>query len=187
MSASAGGGTPTQRVAAEWRPIPGFEERYEVSSDGRVRSIARVVTCRNGAPKTFKAQEKKQHMCKGYPHVVLYDDAGVRINRYVHVLVCAAFHGPKPTEAHQVRHINGDQTDNRTENLAWGTRSENMIDRVLHGRDLSASRTECCRGHKYDEANTRWAVRTPNGRPIRECRACNRERLRELRQRRRAS
>ena len=104
---TAGVGTPTQRVAAEWRPIPGFEERYEVSSDGRVRSIARVVTCRNGAPKTFKAQEKKQHMCKGYPHVVLYDDAGVRINRYVHVLVCAAFHGPKPTEAHQVRHING--------------------------------------------------------------------------------
>lgn len=167
----------------EWRPIPGFEVRYEVSNRGRVRSIARVVICRNGTPKPFKAQVKKSHKCKGYPHVVLYDDAGKRLNRYVHVLVCAAFHGPKPAEDYQVRHLNGDQTDNRAENLAWGTQSDNMIDRVIHGRDQFASRTACSQGHEYTETNTHWFI-SSTGRPARSCRACIRERGAKRRRRR---
>jgi len=40
--------------------------------------------------------------------------------------------GPCP-EGHVTRHLNGDPTDNRLENLRWGTRSENQRDSVKHG------------------------------------------------------
>lgn len=44
----------------------------------------------------------------------------------VHRLVCEAFHGPAPTTKHIVLHLNEEPTDNRAENLRWGTRKENQ-------------------------------------------------------------
>ena len=50
----------------------------------------------------------------------------------VNVLVCLAFHGPRPDD-HDAAHWNGDRTDNRPENLRWATRSDNLADRGRHG------------------------------------------------------
>jgi hypothetical protein len=52
---------------------------------------------------------------------------------WVHQLVCEAFHGPRPTSEHQVRHLDGNRLNNHATNLAWGTREENDADRKLHG------------------------------------------------------
>lgn len=51
----------------------------------------------------------------------------------IHKEVCAAFHGPKPSHQHQVRHLNGNRSDNRKSNLLWGTAKENAQDRTDHG------------------------------------------------------
>lgn len=51
----------------------------------------------------------------------------------VHKLICKAFHGERPSPSHEIRHLNGVKEDNRAENLAWGTRSENAKDRAKHG------------------------------------------------------
>ena len=52
----------------------------------------------------------------------------------VHTLVCRLFNGPKsPSE--QCRHLDGDRSNNRATNLAWGTSVENHADRYLHGTD----------------------------------------------------
>lgn len=51
----------------------------------------------------------------------------------VHHLVMDAFGEPKPSDAHEIRHLNGNRRDNRIENLAWGTRRENWQDSVRHG------------------------------------------------------
>jgi len=88
----------------------------------------------------------------------------------LHTLVCAAFRGPRPAKA-VVRHLNGDPTDDRAENLDWGTQSENIRDSVLHGTHHNAAKTHCPRGHEYNEINTHYYA---NGH--RRCRACRRKR-----------
>lgn len=75
----------------------------------------------------------------GY-HRVRFMANGKRAKRTVHTLVLSALVGPRPSPAHQVRHLNGDRTDNRVENLAWGTAAENADDRDQHGTTARGSR-----------------------------------------------
>lgn len=65
---------------------------------------------------------------KGYLYVTC---SGVG-NRAVHVLVCTAFHGPKP-EGMEVAHDDGDNFNNRPSNLRWDTPLGNGADRIKHG------------------------------------------------------
>ncbi len=52
--------------------------------------------------------------------------------RPVHQLVLEAFAGPCPAGM-EARHLDGNHLNNCADNLAWGTRSENALDRVRHG------------------------------------------------------
>ena len=47
-------------------------------------------------------------------------------NYKMHRLICEAFHGPAPDGLPVVLHLNEDSTDNRAENLAWGTQKQNL-------------------------------------------------------------
>lgn len=38
---------------------------------------------------------------------------------YVHDLVCETFNGPRPSSEHKVKHLDGDITNNKADNLAW--------------------------------------------------------------------
>jgi hypothetical protein len=110
-------------VIEEWRAVPGFDH-YDVSSLGRVRSRRRA-----GEPLVMK---QKKLRC-GYMIVTLCD-RGERHERTVHLLVLEAFVGPRPSPAHQARHVlNNRRDDNRLANLCWGTRRENMEDQRRHG------------------------------------------------------
>lgn len=44
----------------------------------------------------------------------------------VHQLVCEAFNGPKPFPGAVVMHLDENAANNRPDNLAWGTQSENL-------------------------------------------------------------
>ena len=54
-------------------------------------------------------------------------------DKYVHQLILKAFIG-EPPKGQEVRHLNGIPTDNRLENLEYGTRSENIHDIYLQGK-----------------------------------------------------
>lgn len=69
----------------------------------------------------------------GYLTVRLVID-GKRKRFAVHRLVAAQYLPPRPSDQHEVRHLDGDKTNNRASNLAWGTRKENADDRERHGR-----------------------------------------------------
>jgi len=116
-------------MTEEWRPVVGYEGQYEVSNLGRVRSLDRVVEYRGGTPRKVRGRVIR---CapgeNGYPRVSLSG----RKFRLVHVLVAEAFLGPKPT-GQQVRHLNGNRSDPRLCNLAYGTQSENSHDCYDYG------------------------------------------------------
>lgn len=78
------------------------------------------------------------------------------------------FLGPRPSGM-EVCHSDGNKLNCSAENLRYGTRSDNMIDRVDHGGNVQANKTHCPRGHVYDSANT---YVSPQNR--RQCRACKR-------------
>lgn len=147
----------------EWRPVPGKEGRYEVSQDGAVRSLPRRVEHPLG-PKFFRGKILSPRRGRRGRLRVLIEG----VDRYVHHLVLEAFVGPRPA-GQEGRHLNDNPIDNRLENLAWGTRSQNLHDRVRNGIHHQANKTHCPQGHEYNEANTERGVRG------RRCRACRKE------------
>ena len=102
-------------------------EGYEVTSDGRVFSIS-------SNWRGYGRREMRQHDNGDGYLVVRLTVGGKRRKFRVHQLVALAYHGPKPGEDYEVRHLDGNPKNNRAGNLAWGTRSENAKDRVKHGR-----------------------------------------------------
>jgi hypothetical protein len=120
----------------QWRPVVGYEDRYEVSDGGVVRSTMWI-----GTHTRHKLSDPRvidsfpwPNGPDGYTSVVLCRDGTKRKFR-VHVLVLTAFVGVRPAGM-VARHLNGDKYDNRVENLAWGTPTENAMDKKRHGRQL---------------------------------------------------
>lgn len=111
-----------------WNAVVGFENLYEVSNKGRVRSLPRVT--RHGRRRRGKVLSPDVQWT-GYRRATLYRD-GEKTRRMVHVLVLEAFVGPCP-EGQEACHRNDDGGDNRLENLRWDTRQNNWLDRVRVG------------------------------------------------------
>jgi hypothetical protein len=160
----------TDSTDERWLPVPGYEGLYEVSDQGRVRSLDRRVATARG-DRITRGQVLKPSPSRGY-QIVPLSKKGVARRTSVHLIVLAAFVGPRPSGL-ECCHGNGVRSDNRLENLRWDTRSENQRDAVRHGTNSRVVRTECPRGHAYDAANTRIYVKA-NGRATRKCRACRR-------------
>ena len=167
--------------SAEWLPIKGYEGLYEVSNLGEVRSLDRTVAGKHPGTTSRRVGRILKPSVNpnfGYRSVGLWRN-GRRELVGIHRLVMAAFVGPRPVGDH-TRHLNGDPSDNRLENLAYGTPSENQMDRIRHGRHNNAGRASCKWGHLFTPENT---YRQGNG--GRGCRACKSRRRAAARQRKR--
>jgi hypothetical protein len=119
------------RMNEEWRAVPGHEG-YEVSNLGRVRSYRAHGGNRGGRQvKTPRIKTTRRHNT-GYSSVVLQAELGRSQAYSVHVLVAAAFLGPRP-EGYQVAHFDGDKMNARLDNLRYATPVENAQDKHRHG------------------------------------------------------
>jgi len=120
-------------MSERWLPIPGFEEAYEVSDLGRVRSIDRTVKTSKGE-RCYRGKSLSPGKSGEYGHltVVLGRSGG---SHFVHNLVLRAFVGP-PGEDQESRHLNCDGSDNRLVNLCWGSKSENGKDVTRNSRRM---------------------------------------------------
>ena len=106
----------------QWKPVRGCAG-YEVSSEGRVRSLDRT---------DARGRRRNGKVLRPFPDRLGYLHVEIRgKSLLVHRLVLSAF---RPVvERAEVRHENGQRSDNRLCNLSWGTRSDNMNDAARHG------------------------------------------------------
>lgn len=154
-----------------WLPVVGYEGFYEVSDQGRVRSVERRVLHRN--EKTLRTYPSRMLV----PRATRYLDVtlcrgGTQRTLKVHHLVGEAFLGPRP-DGLELCHNNGDALDNRAANLRYDTHSANVLDSVHMRTQVSASKTHCPDGHEYNTENTRIEVTG-----WRRCRICERHQKR---------
>lgn len=95
-------------MTEQWRPIPGYENHYEVSDTGRVRSV------KGDVPKPLKGM---LHAKQGHRFYSLWRE-NVQLSYTAARLVCMAFHGAP--DGRRSYHLNGDVTDDRVTNVGWG-------------------------------------------------------------------
>lgn len=108
----------------QWKDIAGYEGIYQVSNEGRVRSLDRMITYSNGRVQICRGKILSCGSTKtGYQYLSLYKDSKPK-NQYVHRLVASAFL-QNPDNKPCINHIDGDKTNNHASNLEWCTHSEN--------------------------------------------------------------
>ena len=140
----------------EWKKIKGWEEFYEISNKGRVRSLDRKTRNKNCE---FWLKGKMMKL-----HYDLNDRAYVNLSRfqrceriYIHQQVARHFvHNPKPDKYIIINHINEDKRDNRAENLEWCDYAYNLnygsrkhFQKMSRGqwlefKNLTSGLTLCC-------------------------------------------
>ena len=120
-----------------WKPVVGYENCYQVSNLGNVRSITRRVYQINKSPKISYGRILKPSKSRGYFGVTLCRDEGKKKRIPTHRLVAIAFLS-NPQNKSTVNHINGNKEDNRLQNLEWATVSENTQHAYNNGLVIAA-------------------------------------------------
>lgn len=100
-----------------WKDIPGFNGYYQVSSFGRVKSLARKTNNQYGKNDFILSPGWIHNKENGYLFVCLCKN-GLKKRFLVHRLVAEAFI-PNPDNLPQVNHKDENQRNNCVENLEW--------------------------------------------------------------------
>lgn len=132
-----------------WKDIPGYEGRYQASTDGQIRSVDRRVRLVAHGKETTRLVRGRilrpgVYTKSGHISVVL---GHVANGSPVHALVALTFLGPRP-EGCDVCHNDGNPKNNAVNNLRYDTRAENIKDVIRQGgtwRKLSADKVKLIR------------------------------------------
>lgn len=122
-----------------YRPVVGYENLYEVSNWGNVRSLDRLVSTvrSNGRSYTQLCRGKQlsiSNLNRDYLSVWLEVNPKPR-NCTVHRLVAQAFL-QNPSNKRTVNHIDGNKQNPYVENLEWASYSQNRIHAIQTGLSI---------------------------------------------------
>lgn len=110
-----------------WRDIQGFEGIYMISNLGNLKSLDRIVNCKNGKCRIRRGVCFK--VCKDnrnrYKYVTLWDRNGKFLKTSIHRLVAQAFI-PNPDNLPEVNHKDENKANNKVDNLEWCTHKYNI-------------------------------------------------------------
>ena len=111
-----------------WKPVHS-KEGVMASSLGRILLPKRWAKMPHGGLRCYEPKPTYGVMTRASKtarHVYMGISNKFYGNMKVHRLVCEAFHGAAQDASHVVIHLDEDATNNRPENLKWGTMKENM-------------------------------------------------------------
>lgn len=120
----------------EWKDVKEFEGYYQISSYGRVKSLARVVP--NSSVRGTKKSIVKERILipskasGGYLKVVFSKGRDFVFHHYVHRLVGDYFI-PNEFNLPEINHKDGNKKNNNINNLEWTTRKLNQQHCVTNG------------------------------------------------------
>ena len=118
-----------------WKSIEGFENYYQISNLGRVRSLIRKSTGTNTKKEIILKPEKLKN---GY---LRYNFSKNSIKkRFLAHRIVAKYFIENYNNKKCVNHINGIRDDNRSENLEWNTHSENSIHGYIKNKRKNSKR-----------------------------------------------
>jgi NUMOD4 motif/HNH endonuclease len=123
-----------------WKPVVGWEDRYQVSDRGRVRSIdhpVKLATRWGGTTiRWVKGKMLKPGATQGGYRQVQLTRVETRKQCLVSHLVLEAFVCLMPSPKHHAAHWDRNLDNNKLSNLRWATPAENAADRERHGTML---------------------------------------------------
>lgn len=156
----------------KWKNIPGFENKYQVSDTGIVRSLPRIVDRGTKGLRKTRLKIISQSVSNTnspYKRCTLFKNS-VRHYKDVHVLVALAFIGPRPHD-HEIHHIDGNRLNNNLSNIAYLTIAEHRATRnmpkgsqhpnsVLTEQEVIALRQDHKSGLTYKQLGVKYGVST---------------------------
>jgi len=148
-----------------WADISGYEGEYQVSSQGRVRSVERVAYYLRAGVEIMRKHRSvvlaPNDNGNGYLSVCLGRDN----RRYVHRMVCAAFcdnHDSLP----EVNHKDGNTQNNVASNLEWCNRLYNIGYKETTDTQLKGDRAW---NAKLNNANVKQIKSMVHNKEARQC------------------
>lgn len=118
-----------------WKDIPGYEGKYQASTEGRIRSLDRPVRAVIHGAETQRIIKGRilrpgKYCRSGHVSVVLGHGAS---GSPVHHLVALTFLGERPPGA-DICHADGNPQNNAVRNLRYDSRRENILDEYRQGK-----------------------------------------------------
>ena len=143
---------------AEWKRIPGYEDYYEASIDGRIRSVDRENINATGIVRRLRGVELSPWKSPTGHLKVSLTVNGRGVSEWVHRLILLTFVGECP-DGMECCHNEGNPKNNHVKNLRCDTPKSNRYDCVSHGNHHNANKIRCVHGHLFAGSNLKVTER----------------------------
>lgn len=135
----------------EWKDVPSYEGKYQVSTYGNVKSLDRTTLSSNGKLIPIKGSDLKHNKCKaGYLNVYLYKNRKSRKFFGIHQLVAMAFLNHKPC-GHKI--IVDHEDENKQNNYLYNLR---LTTNRINCSKSKKNKTSKFTGVHWDKERNKW-------------------------------